>query len=109
LINEEGLDYLIVQRRLFPNMIDDDFESGSNLFARTLFDAGGLIDRLQALDFCARLVIKSCLLGRPIPLSEGELGHEHTVLPMGCDRRRPTRSERKLGHHEISNFMLTST
>lgn len=60
--------------------------------------------RLEALDFCARLLIKSSLLGRPIPLSEGELGHEHTVLPMGCDRRRSTRSEGKLGHElcEIS-------
>jgi hypothetical protein len=54
LINEEGLDYLIVQRRLFPNMILDDLQARADLFAWTLFDAGGLIERLQALDFCAR-------------------------------------------------------
>jgi len=51
LINEEGLDYFIVQRRLFPNVIHHNLQARADLFAWTLFDAGGLIDRLQCLTF----------------------------------------------------------
>jgi hypothetical protein len=50
-VDQEGFDYFVVQRRFVPNMIHSDLESGSDLLARTLFDGGGLIDRLRCLTF----------------------------------------------------------